>query len=121
MCHVINNVYTNWGYYAIGGRANGRVRSESNVFQAGSRAKEVTPWYSGSPATFDMSARIESYNDVLQGGATFHQFLVASAIVMPQYASGASPPIAPTATLPSLVQQCSGALFGANLLRCLRS
>ncbi|MCO5577686.1 hypothetical protein L7F22_031518 [Adiantum nelumboides] len=117
VCHVVNNLYTNWGYYAIGGRANARIRSESNVFMA-SRAKEVTPWFESKPATFDMSARIESKNDLLLNGTTFHQFLVATRDVSPSYPSGSSPPILSTSSLPSLVEHCSGALFGGNLLRC---
>ncbi|MCO5605767.1 hypothetical protein L7F22_059951 [Adiantum nelumboides] len=117
VCHVVNNLYTNWGYYAIGGRANARIRSESNVFMA-SRAKEVTPWFESKLATFDMSARIESKNDLLLNGTTFHQFLVATRDVSPSYPSGSSPPILSTSSLPSLVEHCSGALFGGNLLRC---
>ncbi|KAI5054791.1 hypothetical protein GOP47_0029936 [Adiantum capillus-veneris] len=117
VCHVVNNLYTNWGYYAIGGRANARIRSESNVFVA-SKAKEVTPWFESKPATFDMSARIESKNDLLLNGTTFHQFLVATRDVAPSYPTGSSPPILSTSSLPPLVEHCSGALFGGNLLRC---
>ncbi|KAH7279873.1 hypothetical protein KP509_37G041800 [Ceratopteris richardii] len=118
ICHVANNLYTNWGYYAIGGRANARVRSESNVFMPSKRVKEITPWFPSKPATFDMSARIESRNDVLLNGATFHQFLSASSDVSPPYPSGSSPPIMSTSSLPSLVEKCSGALFAGNLIQC---
>ncbi|XP_077222811.1 putative pectate lyase 22 isoform X2 [Tasmannia lanceolata] len=42
--HVVNNVYTGWEMYAIGGSANPTINSQGNIFIASnnSRTKEVT-------------------------------------------------------------------------------
>ncbi|CAA0838643.1 Probable pectate lyase 22 [Striga hermonthica] len=40
--HIVNNVYTGWGMYAIGGSANPTINSQSNVFIASGDTKEVT-------------------------------------------------------------------------------
>ncbi|KAJ7558449.1 hypothetical protein O6H91_04G039800 [Diphasiastrum complanatum] len=121
-CHTINNLYTNWGYYAIGARVNARVRSENNVFIPG-RATEITPWFQGPNAdNFDLSARIESKNDLLLGGATFHQFDVSTQSTDPPYTSISSyPPLVSTNILEPLVRLCAGAQFGTSLLQCQHS
>lgn len=71
-CHIVNNLYTNWYYYAIGAMAGARVFSEANVFAPGSDVKEVTPWQDGSDVTtWDYSASVVSQRDYLADGATF--------------------------------------------------
>ncbi|GAV68813.1 Pec_lyase_C domain-containing protein [Cephalotus follicularis] len=42
--HVVNNIYSSWGMYAIGGSANPTINSQGNVFIASddNNAKEVT-------------------------------------------------------------------------------
>ena len=120
----MNNVYSNWGYYAIGGRAHAKIYSESNVFSPGQNRQEVTPWYAGSDSltTFDTTATIQSRNDLFLNGATFHQFLRFGALTVPRYVRATYyPPIIPTAKLATLVQDCSGALFGRRLRACLHS
>jgi pectate lyase len=120
-CHVINNLYTNWGYYALGARVHAKIISESNVFVP-LRRKEVTPWFKGAGPDFDQSASIISFNDLLTNGCTFHQSLVynPSMSMHPSYPPTARyPPITPTSQLSSLVKTCSGALFGPNLKLCL--
>ncbi|XP_002969320.2 putative pectate lyase 21 [Selaginella moellendorffii] len=109
-CHVINNLYTNWGYYAIGARARAKVKSEANVFIA-ARRPEVTPWFQGVGADFDLTPVIQSTGDLLLNGSTFHQFLQFGPAIAPQYRSEAYyPPKRATSTLATLVQNCAGAL-----------
>ncbi|KAK1317025.1 putative pectate lyase 19 [Acorus calamus] len=43
-CHVSNNYYRGWKYYAIGGRAHAKILSEKNVFEPSNR-REITPWF----------------------------------------------------------------------------
>ncbi|CAI5462805.1 unnamed protein product [Closterium sp. Yama58-4] len=75
--HVANNLYTNWTYYCLGGRVHANIRSDRNIFIAGSKRKEVTPWFgpqSPSVPGFDNTPTIRSFNDSLRNGATFHVF-----------------------------------------------
>ena len=138
----MNNLYTNWGYYAIGGRVHAKIRSEGNAFIAGRRA-EVTPWFPGAGATpnFDGTALIQSLNDLLLNGSTFHQFnvvrhsavtssssstkslssssvSVALAPPPPYHTPAAYPPSIPSPrVLPELLRSCSGTLFTPSSLR----
>ncbi|KAJ7537393.1 hypothetical protein O6H91_11G004400 [Diphasiastrum complanatum] len=119
LCHVINNLFTNWGYYAIGARVHAKVVSENNVFIAGRRT-EVTPWFEGITSEFDSTATIQSTHDLLLNGTTFHQFRGAGTLTASPYQTTSFyPPVHPTGTLPALVQSCSGALFGKKLQQCL--
>ncbi|GLJ48745.1 hypothetical protein SUGI_1027970 [Cryptomeria japonica] len=119
-CHVVNNLYNNWGYYAIGGRAHAKVYSEKNVFCAGHH-QEVTPWFKGHSSSFDTTATIQSTGDLFLNGATFHQFLGFGSLTPPTYTHHRDyPPTHPTTSLVNLVQHCSGALFGPKLDECLR-
>ncbi|KAH9318053.1 hypothetical protein KI387_019822 [Taxus chinensis] len=120
-CHVLNNLYNNWGYYAIGARAHAKVYSEKNVFCAG-RQHEVTPWFRGHSSSLDMSPTIQSTGDLFVNGATFHEFPGSGTLHPPTYTHYKHyPPIYPTPGLANLVQHCSGALFGPKLHKCLRS
>ncbi|GJP85142.1 hypothetical protein CLOP_g15236 [Closterium sp. NIES-67] len=86
--HVTNNLYTNWTYYCIGGRMYANIRSERNVFIAGGKRKEVTPWFgekSLRTAGFDNTPSIRSYHDLLLNGATFHQFTGYTRPFLPPY------------------------------------
>ncbi|KAL2650106.1 hypothetical protein R1flu_018234 [Riccia fluitans] len=121
-CHVANNLYTNWGYYAVGARVKARVRTENNVFVSG-RVKEVTPWHPGvSAGGFDMSARIESTGDLLLNGSTYHQFLIATHDVTPPYAPQEYPPIIEADRINRFVEACAGQLTNARTVNaCNRS
>eukprot|EP01018_Ginkgo_biloba_P027194 Gb_27505 [translate_table: standard] len=120
-CHVVNNLYSNWGYYAIGARVHAKVFSEKNVFQPGKK-HEITPWFRGSGSSLDTTSTIQSSNDLLLNGATFHQFLRFGSLAAPHYRESTDyPPIRSTATLPHLVQSCAGALFGPKLDQCLHA
>ena len=74
-CHVANNLYTNWGFYCIGGRVYANVRTDNNIFVAG-YTKEVTPFFSYGLYTpgFDYTPTITSFNDLLLNGSTFWQW-----------------------------------------------
>ncbi|XP_002980134.2 pectate lyase 1 isoform X2 [Selaginella moellendorffii] len=120
-CHVVNNLYSNWGYYALGARVTATILSEFNVFVAGSK-KEVTPWFAGANSgNLDMTAVIQSKNDSLRNGSTFHQFLQrqSRADDPPYRKSAFYPPRRPTRDLAGYVQRCAGALFGSRLRRCI--
>ncbi|XP_043725930.1 putative pectate lyase 2 [Telopea speciosissima] len=116
-CHVSNNYYKNWNYYATGARVSARVYSELNVFNPGSK-KEVTPWFQNFNS--DLSPTIVSSKDLLLKGATFHQFLHHQTFssprdLFPNYVV----PTRPTDPLEDLVMNYSGALFGSKLKDCL--
>eukprot|EP00850_Spirogloea_muscicola_P018024 SM000160S02565 [mRNA] locus=s160:252685:253119:- [translate_table: standard] len=74
-CHVVNNFYSDWTYYCLGGRVQGNILSEGNAFRPGA-VTEVTPWFQDALITpgFDNTATIQSRADLLLDGATFHQF-----------------------------------------------
>ena len=114
---MANNLYTNWGQYAIGGRVHARVYSERNVFVAG-KTTEVTGWYPGYESKWDTSSKIESNGDKLMNGATFHEFVYTGSIDAPPYRRGTYPPLADTETLPRLVEHCSGVLLEADIRTC---
>ncbi|MCO5601901.1 hypothetical protein L7F22_056027 [Adiantum nelumboides] len=123
-CHVVNNLYTNWGFYAIGGRVYARILSERNAFIAGNR-QEVTPWFFGANSNreFDDSAAILSQNDLFLNGSTFHQFYQPfSSDMTPPYASSDSYPpfLYDTHALPDFVHSCSGAIFYHPIIRQCR-
>ncbi|KAJ7525206.1 hypothetical protein O6H91_17G041800 [Diphasiastrum complanatum] len=118
-CHVINNLYTNWGYYAIGARAHAKVVSENNVFIA-ARRTEITPWFAGAGNDFDASSTIQSSQDLFLNGSTFHQNVQFGTASAPQYKSAAYyPSINPTSTLTALVKRCAGAQFAIRFLLCI--
>ncbi|MCO5561766.1 hypothetical protein L7F22_015390 [Adiantum nelumboides] len=123
-CHVVNNLYTNWGFYAIGGRVYARILSERNAFIAGKR-QEVTPWFFGANSNlkFDDSAAIISQNDLFLNGSTFHQFFqpLSSDMVPPYPSSESYPPfLYDIHALPDFVQSCSGAIFYHPTIRRCR-
>ena len=116
---MLNNFYTNWGYYALGARVHGKIISESNAFVA-SRRVEVTPWFAGVGTNFDQSASILSSNNLFVNGTTFHEFILPGATVRPpMYGDEAmNPPVAPTHILNLVMPACAGALFGEKLRQC---
>ncbi|XP_026438213.1 probable pectate lyase P18 [Papaver somniferum] len=116
-CHVVNNYYRDWNYYAIGGRVHAKILSELNVFEPGKRL-EVTPWH--DLFTSDLTPTIESSQDLLLKGATFHQFLAYGTLSSPEseYPSYRLP-TRPANTSTGLVINCSGVLFGEKRKRCI--
>ncbi|OVA05787.1 Pectate lyase/Amb allergen [Macleaya cordata] len=116
-CHVVNNYYRDWHYYAIGGRVHAKILSELNVFEPGHRL-EVTPWH--DLFTSDLTPTIESSQDLLLKGATFHQFLTYGTLSSPEseYPTYRLP-TRPTNSLADLVISCSGVLFGQKLKHCM--
>ncbi|GLJ04889.1 hypothetical protein SUGI_0005850 [Cryptomeria japonica] len=117
-CHVLNNLYTNWGYYAIGARTHATIQSEANVFQAGSK-KEITPWDHSLARTLDQTPHIESKGDLLFNGATFHQFLKTAAASVSPSRKVKPPPVLPPQQLSSLLRRCAGALNPSQARACL--
>lgn len=114
---MVNNYYSNWKYYAIGGRAHAKVLSELNVFKPEKRL-EVTPWYEDFKS--DLTPTIQSFKDLLMKGATFHQFLNYGPLSFPQ--TEFSPyhlPRRPTESLVDLVTNCSGVVWGSKVGQCL--
>lgn len=103
-CDVVNNLYTDWTYYCLGGRAYGHIRSQGNVFMPGA-IKEVTPWFNGALTTpgFDDTATIVSSGDLLTGGATFHQFGEPPLFTRPY-----TLPVSPTPGLSDLIKATTG-------------
>eukprot|EP00897_Mesotaenium_endlicherianum_P008541 jgi/Mesen1/7715/ME000406S06936 len=84
-CHVVNNVYTDWTFYCLGGRVHGHIRSEHNVFLPGNATREVTPWFNGALTTpgFDLTPTILSFGDALHDNATLHEFRNGPAFEVP--------------------------------------
>ncbi|XP_058076413.1 putative pectate lyase 21 [Magnolia sinica] len=116
-CHVVNNYYRDWKYYAIGGRVHAKVLSELNVFEPGRRL-EVTPWF--NRFTSDLTPTIVSSKDLMLKGATFHQFLKFGTLNTPhsEFPSYVLP-VRPTGSLIGLVINCGGVMWGAKLNRCM--
>ncbi|GLJ04882.1 hypothetical protein SUGI_0005720 [Cryptomeria japonica] len=117
-CHVVNNLYTNWTYFAIGARTHATIECEANVFEAGSK-KEITPWDSSLAKTLDQTPHIDSKDDLLLNGATFHQFLKTSAVTASPPHKVNSPPVLPPQQLSSLLRRCAGALDPSQARACL--
>ncbi|KAF3793058.1 putative pectate lyase 21 [Nymphaea thermarum] len=116
-CHVANNYYEGWKYYAIGGRKYAEILSEANVFEPGIR-QEVTPWF--EQFKDDLTPTIQSSDDLLLNNATFHQFLHNRTLEEPKRKFwNYHLPMAPTHALINLVKACSGALRGEILEKCL--
>ncbi|CAN6452861.1 unnamed protein product [Victoria cruziana] len=116
-CHVVNNYYRYWKYYAIGGRTYAKILSEANVFEAGIR-QEVTPWF--MQFNDDLTPTIQSSGDLLLNNATFHQFLHNRTLKEPSKSfSNYRLPIAPTHALIDLVKACAGVLRGETVEKCL--
>eukprot|EP00253_Pinus_taeda_P000806 PITA_00806 len=70
--HVVNNDYTHWGMYAIGGSANPTINSQGNRFMAPANrfAKEVTKRINGNVGEWkDWNWR--SKGDMMLNGAYF--------------------------------------------------
>lgn len=121
-CHVLNNLYSNWGYYALGARVGGKIYSESNAFVARRRV-EVTPWFNGIGANYDNSIFIKSSKDVFLNGTTFHQFLHPHTIGSHEqnvvYKNNKMyPAVIPPETLNKVLPNCVGAVFGYRLSQC---
>ncbi|GLJ47950.1 hypothetical protein SUGI_1012430 [Cryptomeria japonica] len=118
-CHVVNNLYANWGSYAIGARVHAQIYSEKNVFVPG-KDPEVTEWYPGYESKWDTTPRIQSNGDLLLYGATFHQFLYNGPVVAPPYKNRRQyPPVISTGRLPRLIGYCSGVLLKGSVRSCL--
>ncbi|KAL7103346.1 hypothetical protein ACP275_08G173800 [Erythranthe tilingii] len=71
--HIVNNVYTGWKMYAIGGSANPTINSQGNVFIAldGDSTKEVTKRESPLGDEEWKSWNWRSDGDMLLNGARF--------------------------------------------------
>ncbi|XP_042521258.1 putative pectate lyase 21 [Macadamia integrifolia] len=118
-CHVANNYYRNWNYYAIGARVYAKVYSELNVFNPGKKL-EVTPWFHDYNS--DITPTIVSFKDLLLKGAKFHQFLHHGTLRNPRdLFHDYVVPVRPTDKLEELVINCSGVLFGSKLKHCLET
>ncbi|KAH9293039.1 hypothetical protein KI387_041757 [Taxus chinensis] len=117
-CHVVNNLYANWGLYAISARENARILSERNVFVAGIKP-EVTQWSSDYNSQSDITPRIVSKGDLLLNGARFHEFLHFGRAGAPPYRRPRNyPPVVKPGKLFRLIGRCSGALVGKRIRSC---
>ncbi|CAI7875885.1 unnamed protein product [Closterium sp. NIES-54] len=108
-CHVANSLYTSWGYYCLGARVYGRIRSERNYFIGGPR-KEVTPWFGGalSTPTFDNTGTIRSYGNRLENGSTLHEFVGTVPAFNPPYKLAL---MEPTDSMKDFIMQNAGPHF----------
>ncbi|CAI5465025.1 unnamed protein product [Closterium sp. Yama58-4] len=108
-CHVANSLYTSWGYYCLGARVYGRIRSERNYFIGGDR-KEVTPWFGGalSTPTFDNTGTIRSYGNRLENGSTLHEFVGTVPAFNPPYKLAL---MEPTDSMKDFIMQNAGPHF----------
>lgn len=105
--HVVNNDYTHWEMYAIGGSANPTINSQGNRFLAPSNrfAKEVTKRVQTPKSTWkDWNWRSEG--DLLLNGAFFVRSGVSSASIY----SKASSLGARSASLVGVITSSAGAL-----------
>ncbi|XP_076959547.1 putative pectate lyase 5 [Bidens hawaiensis] len=70
--HVVNNDYTEWGMYAIGGSANPTIKSQGNRFLASDNrnSKEVTK-HEGAPKSEWKNWDWSSEGDLMLNGAYF--------------------------------------------------
>lgn len=77
--HVVNNDYTQWGMYAIGGSANPTINSQGNRFYAPNdeSSKEVTK-HEDAPVSEYRSWNWRSEGDLMLNGAFFRQTGVAA-------------------------------------------
>jgi pectate lyase len=123
-CHVLNNLYSNWGYYALGARVSGKIYSESNAFVA-SRRTEITPWFNGIGTNYDRSIYIRSSKDVFFNGSTLHEFLNPEQVQDVDEEQGVIykndkmyPPVIPPMNLNKVIPSCVGAVFGWRLHQC---
>ncbi|KAH9320438.1 hypothetical protein KI387_015077 [Taxus chinensis] len=119
--HVTNNLYSNWEYYAIGGRVHAKVYSEKNVFYSGKRS-EVTPWFNSHGSSLDTTSAIQSIDDHFLNGATFHQFLDYGKLDPPHYRRHEHyPPTLPAKKIFNFVKLCSGNLYRGHVNTCKHS
>jgi pectate lyase len=72
--HVVNNDYTHWEMYAIGGSANPTINSQGNRFLAPDNrfSKEVTKHEDGSESEYN-NWNWRSEGDLFLNGAFFRQ------------------------------------------------
>ncbi|CAM6120136.1 unnamed protein product [Calypogeia fissa] len=64
--HVVNNYYSGWEMYAIGGSANPTINSEGNYFDGDSSPSDVTK-------NIDDTGNWRSFGDMFLGGSFFSQ------------------------------------------------
>ncbi|CAM6103171.1 unnamed protein product [Calypogeia fissa] len=82
--HVVNNYYSGWGIYAIGGSANPTINSEGNHFDASGSPPEVTK-------DLDNTGNWRSVGDLFVNGAYFSQLGDASTASIYNRATSFSP------------------------------
>ncbi|KAK6928183.1 Pectate lyase [Dillenia turbinata] len=67
--HVVNNLYLEWGKYAIGGSMNPSILSESNLFVAPNSENKKVTWRQDINVQGRTPWRVYSVNDVFENGA----------------------------------------------------
>ncbi|XP_074296473.1 putative pectate lyase 4 [Silene latifolia] len=80
--HVVNNLYLGWELYAIGGSMNPSIKSQSNLFVAPTKNKEITREINKENGK---GYNFRSVGDVLENGASFND--TGSGYVKPNYTS----------------------------------
>ncbi|KAK6160315.1 hypothetical protein DH2020_003696 [Rehmannia glutinosa] len=107
--HVVNNDYTHWEMYAIGGSASPTINSQGNRFLAPDRAdnKEVTK-HEDAPQSEWKKWNWRSEGDLLLNGAFFTR---SGAGASSNYAKASSPSARPSSIVGSIT-------MGAGSLKC---
>ncbi|KAK3013163.1 hypothetical protein RJ639_007882 [Escallonia herrerae] len=106
--HIVNNVYTGWKAYAIGGSANPTINSQGNVFIASddSTIKEVTKHVTSSVDNEWKNWNWRSDGDLMMNGAYF----TASGQATPGIYAKASSMVARPASLLQNIMPSPGVL-----------
>lgn len=100
--HVVNNQYSEWGMYAIGGSANPTINSEGNRFVAPDNgySKEVTK-HEDAPQSEWKHWNWRSHGDAFFNGAFFTQSGAANSASSP-YARASSLTARPSSLVASI-------------------
>ncbi|KAJ4835098.1 hypothetical protein Tsubulata_026261 [Turnera subulata] len=106
--HIVNNIYTGWGKYAIGGSANPTINSQGNIFIASDDnfTKEVTKRENFAGDDEWKSWNWRSDEDIMLNGA----FFTASGDTSPESYVKASSMVARPASLLNNTSSSAGAL-----------
>ncbi|KAM7515935.1 hypothetical protein LguiA_005518 [Lonicera macranthoides] len=113
--HVANNLYQEWGLYAIGGSMNPRVKSQGNLFIASESGNKEVIWKNGNGN--GVSWNFRSVEDMFENGAYFDQTGYVGGGIKPNYNNEQRFQVADARFVRGLTQ-FSGALRCPKLSRC---
>ncbi|KZV16918.1 putative pectate lyase 8 [Dorcoceras hygrometricum] len=114
--HVVNNVYTSWEMYAIGGSANPTINSQGNRFIASDNpfAKEITKRVVNPSDSEWRNWNWKSEGDIMLNGAYF----VPSGRNAPASYARASSLVAKPASMVGILTADAGVLYCRKGVRC---